>query len=218
MKLFAVLLCVAGLAFASGTFSGAPGGTGGGSFVPETDDQLDSYAYSAAEQMSTIGASFGDYAAIDDFTPPYDAGYLINTYTGWAVTTGSTPTTLELLVVADASGLPSGAPISQVGYPTTCGNTGFTYGGYPIWLAEITVGGLNVDSPVWLGHHRAGADTWYPVGGLTVTGSEGYRTTAAGWAWAPFSAELEPGDLFKVIDGTPVSLSRTTWAGIKNLF
>jgi hypothetical protein len=75
-----------------------------------------------------------------------------------------------------------------------------------------------VSSPVWLGPHRAAPDSWYPVGGLTITGSEGYRTIAAGWAWQPFSAALEPGDLFKIITYNPTSLERITWAGIKNMF
>lgn len=217
MKLFVVLLAVAGLAFASGTISGRPGGSGGGFVVPETDDLLDSYAYNQAEQMGTIGASFDDYAAIDDFDPPtVDADATLTGYTCWGVTTGATPTALELLVVADASGVPDGAPISQNSYTASCGSSGYTYGGYTIWVAVIPATDV-VALPCWLGSHRNDGVSWYPVGGLTVTGSEGYRTQAAGWAWEPFSGSLEAGDLFKVVDGS-VSLERSTWAGIKNLF
>mgnify|MGYP001179296563 CR=1 FL=1 len=212
MKLFVVLLAVAGLAFASGTISGRPGGECG-FVIPETDDIIDSYAFNQAEQMGTIGASFDDYATIDDF----DYATTLNSYTCWAVTTGSTPTALELLVVEDASGVPSGAPTSQTSYSVTPVNSGYTYGSYPIWIAEIvTTDNPTVDN-VWLGSHRADGVSWYPVGGLTVTGSEGYRTQAAGWSWEPFSGSLEAGDLFKIVDGTS-SLSRSTWAGIKNMF
>jgi hypothetical protein len=213
MKLFVVLLAVAGLAFASGTFSGRPGGTGG-YWLPETDDLLDSYAYSVAEQMSTIGASFDDYAVIDDF--PMSA--IITKYTCWGVTTGAAPTTLDLLVVADDGGVPTGAPLSQNSYPTSCGNSGFTYGGYTIWVAEMTIADEVVDNN-WLGSHRTDGGNWYPVGGITITGAEGHRTTAAGWAWQSFTASGIPaGDLFKVIEGTLNSLERNTWAGIKNMF
>lgn len=220
MKLFAVLLAVTGFAFASATFSGHGGGMGGGAVYPETDDLLDSYAYNEAEQMSTIGASFGDYAAIDDFTYSPGNDITLTNYVGWGVTTASTPSALNLLVVEDDGGVPTGAP-DITSYSISAGNTGYTYGGYTIWMVEFDLSSTPVvDDPVWLGHHREGADSWYPIGGTTVTGSEGYRTTEAGWNWIPFTGgpdPLEAGDLFKVIEGT-VSLQRNTWAGIKNMF
>ena len=91
-------------------------------------------------------------------------------------------------------------------------------------MIYIAVIDLTSDEPVvpigttmWLGSHRNDGSNWYPLFGTIVTGSEAYRTVAAGWAWAPLSSSLVAGDLFKVIDGT-VSLNRTTWAGIKNMF
>jgi hypothetical protein len=110
MRILTVLLAVAGMAFAAGTISGRAGGTGGGFWFPETDDLIDSYAYSTGDQMGTIGASFGDYAAIDDFAGAVDVDYSISSYITWGVTTASAPTALELLIVADVSGVPSGAP------------------------------------------------------------------------------------------------------------
>lgn len=220
MKLIAVLLAITGFAFASVTFSGHGGGPGGGAVYPETDDLLDSYAYSQAEQMSTVASSFGETAAIDDFTYAGDADVTITGYVVWGVTTTSVPSALNLLVVEDDGGLPTGAP-TFTSYPINTGNTGYTYGGYTIWMVEFDLSdNPEVVIPVWLGHHREGADSWYPLGGTTVTGSEGYRTTEAGWNWIPFSGGPEPlpsGDLFKVIEGT-VSLQRNTWASIKNMF
>ena len=217
MKFFAILLAVAGMAFASGTLTGSAGGTGGGFTRPGTDDILDSYAYNQAEQMGTIGASFTDYAIIDDY---YGGNANMDSYTCWGVTTASVPTDLELMIVADASGVPSGAPISQDSYSVTTVNSGYTYGSYPIWIAtfDFTSSPVYIDSPTWLGSHRNDGSSWYPIAGLTVTNSEGYRTLGAGWAWEPFSNSLEAGDLFKIIEGEPTSLSRDTWAGIKNMF
>lgn len=220
MRFLLVLLAVAAMSFASGTISGHAGGSGGGFVYVETDDVLDTYAYSAAEQMSTIGASFDDYAAIDDFNYAVDTDIALTSYVCWGVTTGAAPTAMELLYVADVSGVPSGAPISQVSYPIVCTNSGFLYGSYTIWVGEIDLSANpEVSTPCWLGSHRNDSVNWYPIGGTTVTGSEGYRTLAAGWEWAPFSGSLVAGDLFKVINGTVVSsLERTTWAGIKNIF
>ncbi|PIE53412.1 hypothetical protein CSA37_01785 [Candidatus Fermentibacteria bacterium] len=222
MKLLAVLVCVAGLAFASGTLSGEAGGFGGGATAPQTDDELDTYAYNQSEQMSSIGASFGSYATIDDFTyGPTDVS--IETFTCWGVTTASTPTELELYVVADNNGVPEGDPVQQPSVSLTCDDTGFTYGSYTVWLAvmDFTGSPVAVTTPVWLGSHRAGgsSDTWYPVGGTTITGSEGYRIESAGGSWVPFSStSIGEGDLFKTIDGTASFLSRNTWAGIKSNF
>lgn len=100
MKLVFVLLALAALAFASGTITGQAGGVADYA-PPATDSTLDSYAYNAAEQMSTIGASFDDYAAVDDYNGISSS---IDTYTAWGVTTASAPTALEIMVVADDSG------------------------------------------------------------------------------------------------------------------
>lgn len=217
-----LIFLVIGNASASGSISGHPGGAGGGFVFPETDYYYDSYAYNQSEQMSTIGASFDDYAAIDDFTWGVDGTVYLGGYTCWGVTTGSAPTSLELLVVGDASGTPDGAPISQDSYPVTCVNSGYTFGGYIIWVAVMDLSSNpEVATPVWLGSHRADGVSWYPLGGTTVTGSEGYRTLAAGWSWEPFSVSLEAGDLFKVIADYcwwPPAIARTTWAGVKSSF
>ncbi len=218
MKLVFVLLAVAAMAFASSTISGEAGGVANYT-LPSTDDVLDTYAYNAAEQMSTIGASFDDYATVDDYNG-IDGN--ITSYTCWAVTTVAAPTALEIMVVADDAGVPSASgPTSQTSYPAVCSDTGMTYGSYAIWIAVIDLSAdpILAMSPLWIGIHRADGSNWYPVGGTTVTGSEAYRTEVAGWSWAPFSASLVSGDLFKVIEGTPYSsLNRSTWAGIKNLF
>ncbi len=219
MKFLVVLLAVAALGFASDTLTGHSGGVGYA--LPETDDTLDTYAYNDGEVFSSIPASFTDYAVVDDYTAAVDADAILETYTCWAVTTASAPTALELLVVEDASGAPSGAPVSQVSYTTAAASSGFTFGSYDVLIAVMD---LTSDEPVipigttmWLGSHRNDGSNWYPACGTTVTGSEAYRTVAAGWAWQTISASLQSGDLFKVIDGT-VSLNRTTWAGIKNMF
>lgn len=219
MKLFAVLLAIVGLALASGTISGRPGGTGGGYWLPQTDYIYDTYAYNQGEQMSTVGASFGDYAVIDDF--PWSTNPIF-TYTCWGVTTGSAPTSLNLLIVEDNGGVPTGAPLSSNSYSVTTGDTGYTFGGYIIWVAELDLSDHPSFNNSWIGSHRSNGINWYPLGGTTVTGAEGHRTLAAGWSWVAFSdpsSGLEPGDLFKVIDGAPPpSLERNTWASIKNLF
>jgi hypothetical protein len=115
-------------------------------------------------------------------------------------------------------GVPTGAPLSQNSYSVTAGNSGYTYGGYTIWVAELDLSDNPVVDNNWLGSHRPGSVTWYPIGGITVTGAEGHRTLEAGWDWMSFTASGIPaGDLFKVIEGTTSSLERNTWAGIKNL-
>lgn len=213
-----MLFGVVAISFASGTLSGAPGGEARYT-LPETDDQLDSYAYSAAEQMSTIGASFGDYAVCDDYNGVHAN---LETYTTWGITTGAVPTELEVLVVPDDAGAPSSSgPSSQVAYPITLSDTGFTYGGYTIWLTviDLSAAPVEIDATVWIGPHRNDGVSWYPIGGTTVTGSEAYRTLVAGWAWAPFSGSLVAGDLFKVLEGELYNaLDRNTWAGIKSMF
>lgn len=219
MKLVLVLLSVVAMAFASSTISGEAGGVAHYT-LPSTDDTLDSYAYVAAEQLGSIGASFTDYAVVDDYN---GVNSEISTYTLWGVTTAAVPTALEVMVVADDSGVPSASgPTSQASYPVTCTDTGMTYGGYTIWLAVIDLSAdpIAVSAPVWLGSHRADGSSWYPISGTTVTNSEGYRTLVAGWTWLAISSQdpYTPADLFKIIEGTPTSLTRGTWAGIKNMF
>ena len=214
MKLFAVLVLMACVAFASDTLRGEPGGVGYA--LPATDAVYDSYAYNADEVFSTIPASFGDYAVVDDFG--YTGAY-IRSYTCWAVTTASPPTELELLVIADDSG-PEGAPILQTTYPCAAWNSGFTFAGYTVWVThlDMSMDPLTTYDTVWLGTHRNDGGSWYPACGTTVNGMEGYRTTSAGWAWAPLSSSIQAGDLFKIVRDQTVALERITWAEIKNMF
>lgn len=218
MRILLVLLAVVAISFASGTLRGAPSGAATYT-LPGTDDELDSYAYVAAEQMNNIGASFDDYAVCDDYNGVH--AYL-ETYTTWGVTTGTAPTSLEVMIIADDSGAPStSGPTTQTAYPTTCTDTGMMYGSYAIYIAvtDLSATPEEIAAPVWIGPHRSDGGNWYPIGGTTVTGSEGYRTLVAGWAWAPFSGSLVAGDLFKVLDGELYNaLERNTWAGIKNMF
>jgi len=223
MKFLVVLLAVAAMGFASDdTLIGHPGGVGYP--MPGTDDTLDTYAYDAGTAFSaSLPASFTDYAVIDDFTEATDADASLDTYTCWAVTTAALPTELEVLVVADASGVPSGAPTSQSSYTATVTDSGFTFGSYALYVAVIDLTSDPIAVPfgttVWLGSHRNDGSNWYPSCGTTVTGTEAYRTVAAGWTWEAMSVSIEAGDLFKIVEGTPGSaLSRTTWAGIKNMF
>ena len=223
MRYLACVLFAFSVTGASGTLSGHTGGSGVGFHFPETDYTLDSYMYNESEAMSTIPASYDDYAAVDDFDPYSFDDAVLGTYFCWGVTTGAPPTALDLLVVEDNYGNPGGAPVIQETCSTFLYDSGYLFSGYTIWLVEMHPTPIYVETPCWLGSQRNDGSTWYVVGGITVSGSEGYRTTAAGWAWAPFSAELEPGDLFKVMTddwSTPwwVSLTRTTWAGVKNSF
>ncbi|MCD4707047.1 MAG: hypothetical protein K8S62_04835 [Candidatus Sabulitectum sp.] len=217
MKLF-VIFVVAGMAFAFDSFPGESSGVG--YLLPGTDDVFDSYAYKESEVFSSVPAAYSEFAVCDDFTATGSGDVIIDTYTSWGFTTGSNPAELELLVIADNSG-PDGAPVSQTSYPCTLYDSGFTYAGYTVW---VTVMDLSSDpavvmsgETVWFGHHRNDGGTWAAGCGTTVTGSEGYRTVASGWAWAPFSESLESGDIFKIVEGS-TSLERSTWAGIKNMF
>lgn len=219
MRFLMVSLILASSVLAADTITGRPDGPGGGFIFPQTDMVMDSYAYNPSEVMYTLGASFGDYAEIDDFTYPYGSGFWLEYYFCWGVTTGSPPTELQLLCVADDGGVPSGAPISQVSYPTDCLNSGYTYAGYTIWVAEMyLLDNPYFDSPCWLGSHRADGGNWYIAGGTTVSGSEAYRSTSAGWNWQPISSTIEYGDLFKIFGNYVISLQRTTWAGVKSSF
>lgn len=183
---------------------------------PETDDIVDSYAYNQAEQMSTIAGSFSECATIDDFdmgSPAEDI--FICGYNCWGVTTSSIPTTLEFLIVEYSGGQPVGAPLSQETYSVQCIDTGFTYYEYTVWYACLDLPDfLDIPHPCWLGSHRNDGMDWFPIGGLTVSGSEGYRTQG-GWSWEPFSSSIEYGDLFKIIYGSTSDLDRYTWAKIK---
>ena len=213
MKLFAVLLAVSAMAFASGTFTGEISGSYRG--YSATDAELTSYVYDESEQLSSIGASFGDYAVVDDYN---GVAAEVDTYVTWGISTGAVPTELNFMVVADV--MTSDTPVINAPYPVTLVDTGVTYGGYAIWetTMDLSATPVAVTPGIWLGPHRDSTVTWYPVAGSTVTGSEAYRTLAAGWAWEPLSTSIAAGDLFAVVEGIPTSLSRSTWAGIKNNF
>ena len=218
MRFLVVLLVVVAMSFASSTITGHSSGLG--TIPAATDDVFDSYAYDLATVLSSIPASFTDYAICDDFM--YSASAVsVDTYTHWAVTTASNPSEIELLVVADASG-PDGTPVSMVSYPATVANSGFAFGSYTVWQAVLDLSAdpiaVAAGTTVWFGPHRNDGDNWYPGAGTTVTGSEAYRTLAAGYAWEPFSTSLESADIFKIVEGTMTSLERDTWAGIKNMF
>ena len=129
---------------------------------------------------------------------------------------------MELLIIEDSNG-PDGPPISQDSYNCTIIDSGFSFASYIIWVAILEVETLYLPSneTVWLGSHRNDGDNWYPACGTAVSGSEAYRTLAAGWSFEPLSSSMEYGDLFKIISDTPpqgVSLERNTWAGIKTAF
>lgn len=217
MKSFVFLCAFAAMVFAADdTLTGQAVGTGYS--LPGNDDSYDSYAYNNDEILSSIPASFTDYAVVDDFV--HSGFTYIETYTTWGVTTGAAPTALEVLVVTDSSG-PDGAPVSMNSYPCTATDSGFTFAGYTVWLVSIDLYSIPITIPsgltVWLGTHRNDGVTWYPACGATVTGMEAYRTVAAGWAWEPISASIESGDLFKVLV-LWTALERSTWASIKNSF
>ena len=214
MKVFLILFVLTGITLASGTLRGEPGGVGYA--LPATDAVIDSYAYNTDDMFTSIPASFGDYAVVDDFG--YTEAY-VRSYTCWAVTTASPPTELELLVVPDDSG-PDGAPIFQTSYPCVTWDTGFTFYSYPVWIThlDMSMDPLITYDTVWLGTHRNDGGSWYPACGTTVSGIEGHRTTSAGWDWAPLSSSLQTGDLFKIVSDQTVALERTTWAGIKSGF
>ncbi len=207
------------MAFASATFSGEVRGSGGLD-LPEVDFVIDTYPYDSGDQMSEIGASFDDYAVCDDCTFEAPADLEIHLYYTYGVTTGSSPSELTLLVVEDDAGEPAGEPLSQDSYSVSLGNTGYTYGGYTIWAAEMDLSSspVSISTPVWLGPQRNDGVAWYPIGKMTIDGSEGYRTLAAGWSWEPFSQSLTEGDLFKIIEGEYQALQSNTWGGIKALF
>lgn len=210
---FLILAVVAGLAFGSADLSGVS--TGIGTQFPETDDYIDSYAYDATV-CSSIPASFGDYRVVDDFTPVVDGADIVK-FIYWGLSTATTPTSLNLMWFADASGTP-GTEVSQTPYSITTGASGFEYAGYTVWTTEMVVNITGVEGTNWFGFHRPTADTWYVGIGPIVTGYEAHRTLAAGYAWQPMSSSIEAADLFKIIEGTVTALDRSTWGGIKVLF
>ncbi|MCK5786214.1 MAG: hypothetical protein KAH54_06620 [Candidatus Sabulitectum sp.] len=214
MKVVLILIVLTGFASASGTLRGESGGVGYA--LPATDAVFDSYAYNADDVFTSIPASHGDYAVVDDFGY---TGVYIRSYTCWAVTTAVPPTELELLVVPDDSG-PDGAPILQTSYPCIAWDSGFTFYNYTVWRTnlDMSMDPLTTYDTVWLGTHRNDGSTWYPLCGTTVSGIEGHRTTSSGWGWAPLSSSLQTGDLFKIVRDQFVALERTTWAGIKSGF
>ncbi len=184
---------------------------------PATDYIYDTYAYQHSQITSTVGASFGDYAVVDDFT---FSGSVYG-YTCWGVTTAGPPFELELMLVPDGGGAPQGGPASTRVYAAGIADSGFSFAGYTVWIAELNLS----PSPLieagtwWLGSKRTDGSNWYPMAGTTVSGSEAHRTLSAGWSWQPYSQSIEEGDLFKIIESTPPSsLERQTWAGIKLSF
>jgi len=219
MRTLAVLLAAAAAALCSSTLSGELRGRGGLD-LPETDYVIDSYIFIPGEQMDTIPASFGDYAVVDDFVPITDGVAVLLEYTTWGVTTdGYVPSEMALLVVDDDLGEPEGAPISQELYQMEAYDTGFTFYEYTVWRGEMCLikPYTEVSTPVWLGPQRQDGAKWYVMGGVTISGSEAYRTVSYGWSWEPFSESLQAGDIFKVIEGSYSDLQRSTWGGIKAL-
>ena len=221
MNFLVAVLVVTTVSFASNTLHGGSCGLANYA-LPETDYNHDSYAYDANEVFTTtIPASFGDYVVVDDFRRIYSEP--IYYYTCWGVTTASVPYQLELILFEDSNG-PDGPPISQNLYNCTIISSGFSYASYPVWVAIIHIPyGLDLayNETVWLGSHRNDGNNWYPACGTTVSGSEAYRTLAAGWYFEPLSNTLQYGDLFKIISDSPpsgVALERNTWAGIKTAF
>lgn len=218
MKYVFVLLAVAGMAFASSildspTMEGVSGGEGG--YFPGTDDYFESYIYDATV-CSSIPSSANDYRVVDDFQPTIDVNMTQFAYYG--ITTGAVPTALELMYFADNAGVP-GDEVSQTSYDVTTTNTGFTYAGYVVYKADMTVDFALSAGVYWFGFHRNDGDTWYVGIGPCITGYEAYRTLAAGYAWAPLSASIQGADLFKELQGTPQgALQQSTWAGIKTQF
>ncbi|MCK5840854.1 MAG: hypothetical protein KAH31_01700 [Candidatus Sabulitectum sp.] len=216
MRLVTLLLALTAIAFASSTLSGEVSGSATYT-LPETDDIHDSYAFTEDECLETCPGSFSDYAVCDDLS--LGGSTVIYGYTHWGVTTGACPVSLELLVMLDSSGTPAGAPVSQETYPCDFTNTGFTFASYPIYMIEMDLGDLYIAASTWIGARRNDSNSWYPMCGSTVSGSEAYRTTAAGWDWEPLSKTMESGDIFRIIEGFPIpSVGRTTWAGIKSGF
>lgn len=213
-----VLLLAVQFSMAAGTLTGDPGGCGSGGLVfPASDYIMDSYAYNPSQVMETWPASFDDYAAVDDYCY---YNLCMESYTCWGVTTGSPPSSLEMLFVSDEGGSPEGAPILQESFAVECDDTGYTFAGYPIWQVYMQFDTpLYMINPIWLGTHRADGVNWYPACGTEIEWNEAHRTVAAGWAWEPFSASIGPGDIFKIIETpNPPAVTRNTWAGIKTTF
>jgi hypothetical protein len=214
MKYLLTLLFVAGLAVASSPeLTGQLSGTGFG--FPGTDDYLETYAYNAASALQTIPASFTDYRVVDDFVPA--AGVNVTKWTNWFVTTAATPTTLNLMCFANNAGTP-GTEVYQTPHAVTCVNSGFLFGSYVIYKAEMVLSQAFTAGTWWVGMHRVDGNNWYPNLGTVVTGSQAYRTQAAGYTWEPCSSSIGAADVFKIVEGIVTSLDRTTWGGIKNLF
>ncbi len=212
MRFLMPVLALAVIAFAAPQISGTSSGSG--VFIPETDDIFDSYVYDATV-CSSIPASFGDYRVVDDFQNSSDV--TIGSFIYWGLTTGAVPTSLNLMCFENNAGMP-GTEVFQTSYPITTGPSGFLYAGYTVYTTTMVASvPVPANTPHWFGFHRPDANTWYVGIGPIVTGFEAHRTLAAGYAWQPMSSSIQAADLFKVIEGT-VSLDRSTWAGIKNLF
>lgn len=213
MKYLALCLVLSFAVMASPQLRGVSEGTG--SFFPETDDTFDSYVY-GPDVCTTIPASFGDYRVVDDFVTAVDVTF--GSFVYWGVTTAAVPTTLNIMCFENNAGVP-GTEVFQTNNPITTAASGFTFAGYTVWTSTMNVSFAMSAGTRWFGFHRPDANNWYVGLGTTVTGSQAYRTTVAGYAWVPVSTDpaIGPADLFKVISGT-TALTRTTWAGVKVLF
>jgi hypothetical protein len=212
MKFYVLMLLVAGFAVAQPEISGSFGGGGGG--YPGTDDILDTYTYGSTV-LSNIPASFTDYRVVDDFTPALGGSFTKFSY--WYVTTAANPTALELMYFPDAAGVPSGTPGFQTSYAVTTSNSGFLFGSYAVWYAQMNVSLPFTAGKQWYGFHRNDGNNWYVAVGTVVTNVQAYRTLAAGYAWEPCSSSIGACDMFKLIEGA-TALGRDTWAGIKTQF
>lgn len=205
----AILFVVAGCAYAQPELSGSFGGGGGG--FPETDDMLESYTYGSTV-LSTIPGSFTEYRVIDDFTPTQSV--TITKFTQWFVTTAALPMALELMYYPDNAGAPSSTPGFETSYPVVLTNSGFLFGSYPVYTAQMTVS-LGIPSGKrWYGFHRNDGSNWYACVGSVVTNVQAYRSMTPGYSWQPCGSSIGVCDTFKMIEGT-VALGRDTWAGIK---
>jgi hypothetical protein len=213
MRHIPILLFVVGLAVADPPeLTGEPGGTGFG--FPATDWILDTYAYSQSSSCTTIPASFTDYRVVDDFVRT--SSCYVTGITNWFVTVHYTPTSLNIMCFANDDGMP-GTEIFQTPHAVACSNSGYMFSSYIIYIAEMPLSQAFSPGTRWIGMHRVDGSSWYVMVGTILTGSEAFRTVAAGYSWEPCSSSIGAVDIFKIIEGS-TALDRSTWGGIKNLF
>jgi hypothetical protein len=213
MKYLSLLLVVSAFAVAQPEISGEFGGQG---YFPGTDDILDTYTYGSSV-LGTIPASFGDYRTVDEFVATQNAN--LTKFTYWGLSTTTNPSSLNLMCFANNAGVPSSTPTFETSYPVTVVNSGFTFGSYTVYYAQMTVSLSIVAGTQWWGFQRPGADTWYVGVGSVVEGYEAYRTLGAGYSWQPCSGSIGACDMFKIIEGAYLAaLDRSTWGEIKHQF